>query len=67
MFFGPTILGLHGTQKDVEIYSLCLSIGDADGLGSVRQHEYHRSYEVLGVPEERRWIVDHPYVFLGHV
>lgn len=60
MFFAPTILRLNATQENLEISSLCLSIGNADGLGAIRQREYHASYEVLGVPAERRWIVDHP-------
>ncbi|KAJ3560123.1 hypothetical protein NP233_g11038 [Leucocoprinus birnbaumii] len=60
MFFAPTILGLNATQKSLEISSLCLSVGDADGLGDIRRKEYHASYGVLGVPPERRWIVDNP-------
>ncbi|KXN87776.1 N-acetylglucosaminyl-phosphatidylinositol de-N-acetylase [Leucoagaricus sp. SymC.cos] len=60
MFFAPTILGLNVAQENLEVSSLCLSVGDADGLGVVREKEYHESYAVLGVPAERRWIVDHP-------
>ena len=54
MFFAPTILSLlsqtHTTQDDQsspEIYSLCLSVGDADGLGSRRARELGRSLDVL--------------------
>jgi len=59
MFFAPTLLGLN-TKDNTEIFSLCLSTGNADGLGMTREMEFHASYEVLGVPAERRWIVDHP-------
>lgn len=59
MFFAPTILGLN-TKDNIEISSLCLSVGNADGLGITREMEFHASYEVLGVPAGRRWIVDHP-------
>ncbi|KXN83231.1 N-acetylglucosaminyl-phosphatidylinositol de-N-acetylase [Leucoagaricus sp. SymC.cos] len=58
LFFGPTILALD--KANTEIYSLSLSTGNADGLGAIRSHEYHKSYEALGVPANRRWIVDHP-------
>jgi N-acetylglucosaminylphosphatidylinositol deacetylase len=64
MFFAPTILGLNATQENLEVSSLCLSVGNADGLGDIRRKEYHDSYEVLGVPPERRWIVDHPCVLI---
>lgn len=59
MFFAPTLLGLN-TKDNIEIFSLCLSVGNADGLGVTREMEFHASYEVLGVPAGRRWIVDHP-------
>lgn len=62
MFFAPTILGLNNTQKDVKVYALSLSVGNADHLGMTRRQEFHKSYDVLGVPPEQRWIVDHPCV-----
>jgi hypothetical protein len=58
MFFAPTLLSL--TSSDAEVYSLCLSSGNADGLGDVRKNELEGSLDVLGVKEGRRWIVDHP-------
>ncbi|KAF5349661.1 hypothetical protein D9756_008965 [Leucocoprinus leucothites] len=58
LFFGPTLLSLEKT--DAMIFALSLSTGNADGLGAVRIEEFHKSYETLGVPAERRWIVDHP-------
>lgn len=44
------------------LYSLCLSVGNADGLGNTRREELFRSLDVLGVDADKRWIVDHPYV-----
>lgn len=49
-----------------EVFSLCLSAGDADGLGTVRREELGRSLDVLGIGDEKRSVVDHPYVFLLH-
>ncbi|KAG6856551.1 hypothetical protein H0H87_003233 [Tephrocybe sp. NHM501043] len=58
MFFAPTIRAL--TRAQTPVYSLCLSIGDADGLGALRRDELARSLEVLDIPPHRRWVVDHP-------
>lgn len=63
MFFAPTLLALlenaaHGNEP--KLYSLCLSVGDADGLGDVRRHELERSLDILGVENGRRWVVDRP-------
>ncbi|KAF8233593.1 LmbE-like protein [Tricholoma matsutake] len=43
-----------------EVFSLCLSAGDADGLGTVRREELGRSLDVLGIGDEKRSVVDHP-------
>ena len=72
MFFAPTLLGLNALGGDVprtnfELYSLCLSSGDSDGLGDVRKGELGRSLDVLGIPEERRWIKETPYVCSGYL
>ncbi|KZT69976.1 LmbE-like protein [Daedalea quercina L-15889] len=65
MFFAPTLLGLLAqstasseSPKIPEVFSLCLSVGNADGLGNVRRDELGRSLDVLGVPSSRRWVVD---------
>lgn len=58
LFFSPTLLALTHHQ----VYSLTLSTGNADGLGSQRQRELHGSLDVLGVSPDRRWTIDHPYV-----
>ncbi|EMD35437.1 hypothetical protein CERSUDRAFT_116200 [Gelatoporia subvermispora B] len=65
MFFAPTILGLansHTTasRNSPTLFSLCLSVGNADGLGDVRKQELERSLDVLGIGAGRRWIVDRP-------
>lgn len=51
MFFGPSILGLG--QRGAHLSAVCVSIGDADGLGAVRAEELKRSYAKLGVPSDR--------------
>ena len=63
MFFAPTVLGLAtavpGTsslESPPDIFSLCLSVGNADGLGNIRRDELGRSLDVLGVPDDRRWV-----------
>lgn len=68
MFFAPTILALislyhnEETHQDGQIYSLCLSSGDADGLGELRKKELRDSLDVLGIPQERTWVLDEPCV-----
>jgi len=57
MFFAPTILAL---TSEVELHSLCLSVGDADGLGQLRRDELESSLDVLGVRKGRRRVVDTP-------
>ena len=68
MFFAPTVLSLAGQdgfvleRKRPELYSLCLSVGNADGLGNTRRAELRKSLDVLGIPDGRNWVVDEPYV-----
>ena len=75
MFFAPTLLGLAAQQEPrgtassnkrntYELYSLCLSTGDAEGLGETRKRELARSLDVLGIPEGRRWVLEEPYARL---
>jgi len=59
MFFAPTIQAL---TFDRVVHSLCLSTGDADGLGDIRKEELGRSLDVLGVHPTNRALVDHPCV-----
>ncbi|KAF9234245.1 putative deacetylase LmbE-like domain-containing protein, partial [Melanogaster broomeanus] len=59
-FFGPTLLGLRADPSHPEIYSLTLSVGNADGLGETRKEELSRSLDVMGIDPARRWAIDHP-------
>ncbi|TRM60422.1 putative deacetylase LmbE-like domain-containing protein [Schizophyllum amplum] len=47
-------------HQGTPVYSLCLSVGNADGLGSMRRREFGASLDALGVPERRRWVLDNP-------
>jgi hypothetical protein len=62
LFFGPTLLSFLHVRPIPEVFSLCLSIGDADGLGEIRKEELGRSLDILGVDKSRRWLIDSPYV-----
>lgn len=56
MFFAPTILALVG--MGVQVHALCLSIGNAENLGKIRQQELINSYASLGVPADHIQSVD---------
>ncbi|CAE6478005.1 unnamed protein product [Rhizoctonia solani] len=58
MFFSPTILALKRQEKEVR--GLCLSVGNADGLGLARAQELVSSYRVLGLKSEEVDVLDHP-------
>ncbi|KAL4263637.1 PIGL family protein [Pleurotus pulmonarius] len=61
MFFAPTLLALlQNPDYAPHVHSLCLSTGDADGLGDTRVLELERSLDVLGVRKGNRRVVDHP-------
>ncbi|KAF7377657.1 hypothetical protein MSAN_00188600 [Mycena sanguinolenta] len=70
MFFAPTILALAALQRPSvssrdrastsSLYSLCMSVGNADGLGPIRKFELESSLDLLGVDTDKRLIVDHP-------
>jgi N-acetylglucosaminylphosphatidylinositol deacetylase len=57
LFFSPTLLA---APRGVQVFSLCLSYGDSEGLGQVRHEEFHRAMDILKVPKTRRWILNHP-------
>lgn len=57
LFFAPTLLSL---PAQVQVYSLCLSAGDAEGLGQIRREELQLSLDVLGIEKDKRWVVDSP-------
>ncbi|SAM70583.1 related to N-acetylglucosaminyl-phosphatidylinositol de-N-acetylase [Ustilago bromivora] len=58
MFFAPSIQAL--AAAGTTIYALCLSTGNAAGLGTERTRELFNSYNVLGVPAGKVKYVDHP-------
>lgn len=55
MFFVPSILDLG---KRNNLYLLCLSNGNADGLGKIREKELHASAKYLGFTDS--YVVDDP-------
>ncbi|KAH9060521.1 LmbE-like protein [Lactarius vividus] len=73
-FFGPTLttlipssgvsLSLSPTHSNSvpfalpHVYSLCFSVGNADGLGDIRRRELRDSLDVIGVAEDKRWVLD---------
>ncbi|PPQ92261.1 hypothetical protein CVT25_008568 [Psilocybe cyanescens] len=60
LFFAPTILALQqkSANKSITFSHLCLSYGNAEGLGETRKLELSRSLDILGV--SARWVIDHP-------
>lgn len=49
MFFAPTLLRLSDPGLGNRIFILCLSSGDADGLGHIRKDELRKSALQLGI------------------
>lgn len=66
MFFAPTILALNSkvTTGEIALALVCLSNGNAEGLGATRTTEFKNSADVLGVPTNKYWVVDHPCVLI---
>ncbi|CAG7979436.1 unnamed protein product [Penicillium salamii] len=52
MFFAPTVLALTNPELGNHLKILCLSTGDADGLGEVRKKELQKSALRLGLRSE---------------
>lgn len=52
MFFAPTIIELAKPHYNNSLHLICLSNGDAQGLGTVREKELIRSAQILGFPGE---------------
>lgn len=64
MFFAPTLLQLTQPENGNHVKILCLSSGDADGLGETRKRELVQSGLALGLrSEEDVFVVENPYVF----
>ena len=62
MFFSPTLLALTDPDLGNHVKILCLSTGNNDGLGAVRQKELVASAQLLGLrkPKEDVLVIDSP-------
>jgi len=58
MFFAPTIIGLRKQGFRVKI--LCLSTGNYDKKGEIREVEIKNCVKLLGITEENVTVLDHP-------
>ncbi|EAW13118.1 PIG-L family deacetylase [Aspergillus clavatus NRRL 1] len=64
MFFSPTVLALTKPELGNHLKILCLSSGDADGLGHIRKKELQESAKHLGLRSDSDvFIVDDPARF----
>ncbi|KAF7164989.1 hypothetical protein CNMCM6106_001311 [Aspergillus hiratsukae] len=64
MFFSPTVLALTKPELGNHVKILCLSSGDADGLGHIRKKELQQSAKHLGLRAESDvFIIDDPARF----
>ncbi|KAI9849542.1 MAG: N-acetylglucosaminyl-phosphatidylinositol de-N-acetylase, partial [Thelocarpon superellum] len=57
MFFAPTLLALTAPDMGNHVKVLCLSSGDADGLGETRKKELAKSGVILGLRSEEDVLV----------
>lgn len=61
MFFAPTVLALTRPETGNHVKILCLSTGDADGLGETRKKELVKSGLLLGLRDESDvFVIDDP-------
>ena len=60
MFFFPTIQSLRKVCKHENLYLLCLSTGNYDGLGSTRTKELYEAGDILGFMKKNIEILDDP-------
>ncbi|KAI3495586.1 hypothetical protein L1887_37930 [Cichorium endivia] len=58
MFFSPTIN--HLTSRGHNVHILCMSTGNADGIGDVRKEELYKASATLKVPLQQVTVLDHP-------
>ena len=64
MFFAPTVLALTRLETGNHVKILCLSTGDADGLGETRKKELVKSGLLLGLRDESDvFVIDDPNNF----
>jgi N-acetylglucosaminylphosphatidylinositol deacetylase len=60
MFFAPSILALADPKWHNTIYVLCLSNGDAEGIGELRAAELTKSCGMMGVKKENVRVLNNP-------
>ncbi|VUC34069.1 unnamed protein product, partial [Clonostachys rosea] len=61
MFFAPTVLALSRKETGNRVKILCLSSGDAEGLGETRKRELVKSGLLLGLKSESDvMVIDNP-------
>ncbi|KAI1847725.1 hypothetical protein JX265_009154 [Neoarthrinium moseri] len=61
MFFAPTVLALTRPETGNHVKILCLSTGNADGLGETRKKELVKSAMLLGLRQEDDvFVIDSP-------
>ncbi|KAI3423800.1 hypothetical protein D9Q98_009637 [Chlorella vulgaris] len=58
MFFSPSILNL--VDRGMQVALLCLSTGDADGLGRLRSQELRHACSLLGIAGQDITLIDDP-------
>ncbi|KAJ7686975.1 LmbE-like protein, partial [Mycena olivaceomarginata] len=61
-FFSPTLTALSHMQnvgRARDVFVVCLSTGNAKGLGDVRKEEFGKALEIFGIRQGRRFILDH--------
>lgn len=62
MFFAPTVLALTRPETGNHVKILCLSSGDAEGLGPTRKHELAKSGVLLGLRSSSDvFVIDSPF------
>ncbi|KAI8342729.1 putative deacetylase LmbE-like domain-containing protein [Chlamydoabsidia padenii] len=59
MFFGPTLTFLQSFSSKTRIHVLCLSTGNADGLGDIRKKELVRSCQKFNISSSHVKSLDH--------
>ncbi|KAJ6560622.1 LmbE-like protein [Mycena vulgaris] len=64
-FFSPTLTALSHMREVgrlQDIFVVCLSTGNAKGLGDLRKQEFGRALEIFGIRQGKRFILDHPHL-----
>ncbi|ORZ09219.1 putative deacetylase LmbE-like domain-containing protein [Absidia repens] len=59
MFFGPTLTYLQSFSNKTRVHVLCLSTGNADGLGNIRKKELVRSCQKFDISSTHVKSLDH--------